>query len=169
MSSTEFQTDAQAVPASDPNNVRRDECSQLRTHRQQDMAADAGHNIVTQQQRTSRLPVRISSSVMGSRHCCGMLKRSRSDGRTPSHWVHSSLKLLKRFRHASCDTLRVRLSATQCSQACDHATVCRVSGTGRTLMSGVVRLELSYDMFIDPAARREQSFSACRDTCRDTT
>ena len=32
--------------------------------------------------RTSLRPVRISSSVMGSRHCCGMLKRSKSDGRT---------------------------------------------------------------------------------------
>ena len=52
---------------------------------------------------TSFLPVLISSSVIGSRHCCGMLKRSRSLGRTPNHF-----------------------------------------------MSGVVRLLLSYDMFIDP-------------------
>lgn len=58
------------------------------------------------QGRTRRLPVRISSSVMGRRHCWGMLKRSRSEGRTPSH-----------------------------------------------LMSGVVRLLLSYDMFIDPYPR----------------
>ncbi len=57
-----------------------------------------------QRRRTKRLPVLISSSVMGSRHCSGMLKRSRSDGRTPSH-----------------------------------------------LMSGVVRLLLSYDMFMLPA------------------
>lgn len=54
--------------------------------------------------RTSLLPVFISSSVMGRRHCSGMLNRSKSDGRTPSH-----------------------------------------------LMSGVVRLLLSYDMFIEPA------------------
>ena len=53
---------------------------------------------------TSLLPVFISSSVMGSRHCSGMLNRSRSEGLTPNH-----------------------------------------------LMSGVVRLLLSYDMFIEPA------------------
>jgi len=34
---------------------------------------------------TSFLPVLISSSVMASLHCWGMLKRSRSLGRTPSH------------------------------------------------------------------------------------
>ena len=53
---------------------------------------------------TSLLPVFISSSVMGRRHCSGILNRSKSDGRTPSH-----------------------------------------------LMSGVVRLLLSYDMFMEPA------------------
>lgn len=58
---------------------------------------------------TSFFPVLISSSDMGRRHCSGMLKRSRSDGRTPSH-----------------------------------------------LMSGVVRLELSYDMFMDPGEFMER-------------
>jgi hypothetical protein len=55
------------------------------------------------------------------------------------------------------------------SQACEHATVCRSWGPGRTLMSGVVRLELSYDMFIDPAAHRETTFSACRNDYKSCT
>lgn len=59
---------------------------------------------------TSLLPVFISSSVMGRRHCSGMLNRSKSDGRTPSH-----------------------------------------------LMSGVVRLLLSYDMFMEPACPPNKS------------
>lgn len=62
-----------------------------------------GTNVSYVKGHTSFLPVFISSSVILIRHCCGMLKRLRSDGRTPSH-----------------------------------------------LMSGVVRLALSYDMFILP-------------------
>lgn len=62
-----------------------------------------------QQELTSFLPVLISSSVIGRRHCWGMLNLSRSDGLTPSH-----------------------------------------------LMSGVVRLELSYDMFMEPAEHTSQ-------------
>jgi hypothetical protein len=42
---------------------------------------------------TSFLPVFMSSSVMGSRHCWGMLKRSRSLGRTPSHLMSVGVRV----------------------------------------------------------------------------
>ena len=44
--------------------------------------------------RTNFRPVRMSSSVIGRRHCCGMFRRSRSLGRTPSHLMSGVVRLL---------------------------------------------------------------------------